>query len=175
MIRANTYTSRRNKSFMIVNNSIIYCHNKTSIVSDYNDYIVSLLKRIIENTNASININFVVFGNECTDFGNNNPTIRIECNYEHTLVLPDGRDTYNAPQGKLYDSEGKRMDYLARLVNHGELAKSDIVIDYSFQNVANIGLIDDFNIIHNKMILKIYQLIKRCFQNFQKGVMTKMN
>ena len=107
MIQTKISNKRHDPSFMIVKNSIIYCHNKTSIVSDYNDYIVSLLKRFIENTNASININFVVFGNECTDFGNNNPTIRIECNYEHTLVLPDGRDTYNAVQGKLYDSEGK--------------------------------------------------------------------
>jgi len=151
MIRANTYTSRRGKSFMIVNNSIIYCDNKTSVVSDYNDYIVSLLKRFIENTNASININFVVFGNECTDFGNNNLTIRIECNYEHTLVLPDGRDTCDAVQGKLYDSEGKRMDYLARLVNHTELAKSDIIIDYSFPNVAHIGMSGEFRNIYNKM------------------------
>jgi len=137
-----------------VDNSVIYCCNPTSIVSDYNNYIISLLERFIKTTGASININFVVFGKEFSDFNNTNPTIRIECNYEHTLVLPGGRDTEDACQGKIYDEYGKPMDYLVRLVNRKSLTKADLVIDYSFQNIANIFLSGDFkDIFHNMLCI----------------------
>jgi hypothetical protein len=110
------------------------------------------LERFIKNNGAAININFVVLGNEMTDFNNTNPTIRIECNYEHTLVLPGGRDTEDALPGKIYDEYGKPMDYLVRLINHESLAKADLVIDYSMQNILNIFLSSSFNGIDNNMI-----------------------
>ena len=141
-----------------VDNSAIYCCNPTSIVSDYNNYIISLLERFIKTTGAAININFVVFGKEFSDFNNTNPTIRIECNYEHTLVLPGGRDIGDAVPGKIYDEYGKPMDYLVRLVNRESLAKADLVIDYSIQNVANIMLSGDFKDIDNN-IMCIYPSI----------------
>jgi len=135
-----------------VDKSAIYCYNPISIVSDYNNYIISLLERFIKNNGADININFVVFGNELSNFNNINPTIRIECNYEHTLVLPGGRDTVNAVPGKIYDEYGKPMDYLVRLVNRESLAMADLVIDYSFQNIANIFLSGDFKDIDDNII-----------------------
>jgi hypothetical protein len=142
-------------AFTVVDNSLIYCWNPTSIVSDYNSYIISLLERFIKNTGSrskAININFVMWGREFNeDFNNKNPTIRIECNYEHTLVLPGGRDMGDAVPGKIYDECGKRMDYMVRLVNRASLAKADLVIDYSFQNVANIQLSGDFKDIDNKI------------------------
>jgi hypothetical protein len=142
-------------AFTVVDNSLIYCWNPTSIVSDYNSYIISLLERFIKNTGSrskAININFVMWGREFNeDFNNKNPTIRIECNYEHTLVLPGGRDMGDAVPGKIYDEYGKHMDYTVRLVNRASLAKADLVIDYSFQNVANIQLSGDFKDIDNKI------------------------
>lgn len=142
----------KHSDLKFVDHSAIYCCNPLSIVSDYNNYIISLLERFIKTTGAAININFVVFGKEFSDFNNENPTIRIECNYEHTLVLPGGRDTEDARQGKIYDEYGKPMDYLVRLVNRESLAKADLVIDYSIQNVLNIFLSGDFKDIDNNMI-----------------------
>jgi hypothetical protein len=141
-----------NPNLIIVNHSLIYCWNPISIVSDYNSYIISLLERFIKNTSAAINIGFG-WGREFNeDFNNKHPIIRIECNYEHTLVLPGGRDMGDAVLGKIYDKYGRRMDYMVRLLNRASLAKADIVIDYSFQNVANIQLSGDFKDINNKII-----------------------
>jgi len=146
----------KHSDLKFVDNSAIYCCNPTSIVSDYNNYIISLLERFIKNNGAAININFVVFGKGASlpfsDFNNANPTIRIECNYEHTLVLPGGRDMVDALPGKIYDEYGKPMDYLVRLVNRESLAKADLVIDYSFQNIANIFLSGDFKDIADNII-----------------------
>jgi len=57
-------------------------------VNDYYQYIVSILKYVLDNNDLSINI---ILGNNESEFNNKNKTIKIDINYEHTLVKEGGR------------------------------------------------------------------------------------
>jgi hypothetical protein len=129
-----------------INNSNILITNVSSFKNDYYQYILSMLKYIIEKNNLSININFALDGSEY-DFNNSNQTIKIHINFEHTLVKEGGRSVpKNTPIGKIIYSQSKH--YLVRIDRYQNLNTGDIVIDYSYPNIFNVkesGLFNDFS------------------------------
>ena len=66
-----------------INNSIILIKSQPPWTNEYYQYIVSLLKLIINKNNLSINI---ILGDQDYNFHNENKTIKMGINYEHTLV-----------------------------------------------------------------------------------------
>ena len=117
-----------------INKSSIYCHNPIFYVNDYYQYIVSLLISILTN-NKELKVNIML----CNDyhFNNDNTNIKININYEHTLVKKDGRGVaINTPFGNIdYDINEK---YLVRIDNYDNIKNSDIIIDYTNPNILNV-------------------------------------
>lgn len=139
-----------------INNSVILVCDKEHIVDDYYQYILSLLKNAIEKNNLSINI---ILDGENYNFNNNNKTIKININYEHTLVKEGGRSVRNStPRGKIKYNENKY--YLVRIDKFEKLNLSDIIIDYSNPNIANVkqsGLYNDFSNRHIYLAPTLYK------------------
>jgi len=93
------------------------------------------------------------------DFNNNNKTIKININYEHTLVKKGGRSVVNnTPTGVI--QYNKDDNYLVRIDNLNDYINSDIIIDYSNPNIYNVkssGYYDDFSHKHIYISPSIYQ------------------
>ena len=88
-------------------------------------------------------------------------TIKIDINYEHTLVKEGGRSVpINTPKGIIeYNNNNK---YFVRIDNYQILNFSDIIIDYSIPNLHNIscsGLFNDFSRKHIYIAPSIYENI----------------
>ena len=127
-----------------INNSVILIKSQTPRTNEYYQYIVSLLKLIINKNNLSINI---ILGDQDYNFHNENKTIKMGINYEHTLVKKNGRSvSTNTQVGKIiYD---QTQHYLVRIEDFNQLNSCDIVIDYSIPNIFNVKeseLFDDFS------------------------------
>jgi hypothetical protein len=125
-------------------------------IKDYYLYILSIIKYVINKNNLSIN---VILGNMIYDFNNNNKTIKININYEHTLVKKGGRDVENnTPTGII--QYNKDENYLVRIDNFHLYINTDIIIDYSNPNIYNVkssGYYDDFSHKHIYISPSIYQ------------------
>ena len=122
--------------FLTINKSCIYFINHSNTINDYYQYIVSLFIIFLEN-NTDINININInFSSENYTFPNDNRTIRINFNYEHTLVKINGRGAKGSPVGTIETDEN--TNYLVRIERYNELNHSDIIIDYSNPNIYNI-------------------------------------
>jgi len=128
-------------------NSYIYYNENLGIVNDYYQMIVDILKNIIMDATIKINI---VLGDDVYNFENNNRSIRIAINYEHTLVKKGGRDSQYSPIGNVIDSDNNK--YLVRIVNITRLNSSDIIIDYSIPNIFNVKTSGTFTSLSNKHI-----------------------
>jgi len=141
-----------------INNSIILIYDKARCVNDYYQYIISVLKYIIDKNNLSINI---ILDNGEYNFNNNNKTIKITINYEHTLVKEGGRSVpKDTPFGKIKYNENK--NYLVRIDRFQHLNSSDIIIDYSNPNIFNVkqsGLFSDFSNKHIYVAPTLYENI----------------
>ena len=129
------------------------------IVNDYYEYILSIVKYIIDKNNLSINI--ILDGIEY-NFRNNNKTIKIAINYEHTLVKQGGRSIKKGtPFGKIkYENENE--NYLVRIDRFEHLNSSDIIIDYSNPNIVNVkqsGLFSDFSNKHIYLAPSLYETL----------------
>uniref|UniRef100_A0A6C0EV20 Glycosyl transferase family 1 domain-containing protein n=1 Tax=viral metagenome TaxID=1070528 RepID=A0A6C0EV20_9ZZZZ len=133
---------------LIINKSCIYFINQYNSINDYYQYIVILIKKILENNEVTININF---SNENYTFPNNNKTIRINFNYEHTLVKINGRGAEGSPAGNIKDANDN-SNYLVRIDRYNELNNADIIIDYSNPNIYNVSESRLFDIFAKKMI-----------------------
>jgi hypothetical protein len=129
-----------NKSFIGYNEDFAF------YVRDYFHYIISLIREILEKTNLSINI---IVGNCSDSFNNELKTIKIYINYEHTLVLKEGRDTNGAPQGNIKTTNSD--NYLVRIDNLQGFNDSDIVIEYSIPNIENITTSNLYPELSNKL------------------------
>lgn len=138
------------------NESNILIHEQPIYIKDYYIYILSIIKYVINKNNLSIN---VIFGNMIYDFNNNNKTIKININYEHTLVKKGGRGIENnTPTGII--QYNKDENYLVRIDNLNDHINSDIIIDYSNPNIYNVkssGYYDDFSHKHIYISPSIYQ------------------
>ena len=133
--------------YMIIKrgNVCFWYHDNMGIIDVYYQMIVDMLKRFIfENPAVCLNI---TLGNNDHRFNNDNRTIRISINYEHTLVKIGGRDVPpNTPFGNVCDDNNNK--YFVRIDRYDELMNSDIVIDYSIpniQHVYNSGVFSDFS------------------------------
>ena len=127
-------------------------------VDDYYEYILSILKYIIDKNNLSINI--ILDGKEY-NFKNNNKTIKIAINYEHTLVKEGGRSVpKGTPFGKIKYNENE--NYFVRIDRFQHLNSSDIIIDYSNPNIVNVkqsGLFSDFSNKHIYLAPILYETL----------------
>ena len=125
-----------------INNSyVVIDKNINTVVNNYYTYIFSLLENILNDNKLQINI---ILGNHKCDFNNNYKTIRININYEHTIVKKTGRNVpTNTPEGKIKYSDND--NYLVRIDNFKTLNNSDIIIDYSNPNIHNVKICNLFN------------------------------
>jgi hypothetical protein len=96
--------------------------------------------------NPQLNIN-IIFGNIIYRFPNNNKTVFVGFNIEHTLVRRGGRDCDPAtPVGKIRELVGKH-NYLVRIDKYAAISSNDVIVDYSIPNIENIttsGAFDDY-------------------------------
>jgi hypothetical protein len=131
----------------------------------YRDYYVSVIKTILTRY-PDLNLN-IICGDDCYTFDNENKTIRVEFNYEHTLVQQGGRDSYGAVQGNIMaeyfpsGASGESMPYLVRIDRYNILNIGDIIIDYSIPNIVNIRSVDIYNDFLKRMVYispSIYEL-----------------
>jgi hypothetical protein len=145
-----------------VQESYIYTEIDIYYVNIYIQYIIELLKIIIIKHSLKINI---ILGNTTYDFNNNNKTLKINLNWEHTLVKKNGRSVMpNCLQGKVLTNTGE--PYLVRIERYEELISSDIVIDYSIPNIYNIFTSNQYNILFNKLIYISPTLFEYNFLNY---------
>lgn len=131
--------------------------DSAGIIDDYYQMVVSLIKKILyDNPNLYINISLM---NNNYIFNNNNKTIYININWEHTIVKDGGRSVpHGCPHGKLLDDTANY--YLVRIDRFKDLNNSDIVIDYSIPNIENVkisNLFNDFSKKHVYIASSLYE------------------
>jgi len=123
-----------------VNNSLFYYDEPIYLIRDYYYSIVNLIIKILD-IHPNLNINIMLCNN--FNFNNSNKTIKIDINYEHTLVKKEGRDIpVGTPFGKVKDNNNP---YLVRICNYPILNNADIIIDYSNPNIYNVSTCELFN------------------------------
>jgi len=139
-----------------IHNSIFYFEDSSEI---YYKYIVNLITDFLQYHN-NININIIFTYDNCDyNFNNNNKTVRISLNYEHTLVKQNGRDSSGSPTGNIKDENYN--NYLVRIDRFNFLNTCDIIIDYSIPNIHNVytsKLFTDFSNKHINIFSSIYDL-----------------
>jgi len=135
--------------YKINDSIIIYDDYIAFYVREYYNYIFLLIEKIIKELNLKINI---ILGFQNINIDNipsefkNNKTIRIGINYEHTLVKKGGRDSFNAPEGKIKTKDDE--NYLVRVTNYNNNIINDFIIDYSIPNIINVkesNLFEDYS------------------------------
>jgi hypothetical protein len=133
-----------------VNNSFLYYKDNFGIINDYYQNIVNLIKNILEY-NPNLEINILLCDNY--NFDNNNKTLKININYEHTLVKKGGRSVKdNTPFGNVNVINDSNNKYLVRIDNYDILNISDIIIDYSNANIYNVKSCPIYNSFSKKHI-----------------------
>jgi len=96
--------------------------------------IINAIIEILNHSDFNVNI---IFSSDNYIFNNNNKTIKIDLNYEHTLVKKGGRDIpFDTPYGNITDGNDV---YLVRICNYQILNFADIIIDYSNPNIYNVN------------------------------------
>lgn len=130
-------------------NSHIYYDNSIltyfGCIKDHYEYILKLLKSIIDSNDLNINILFC-----CNNilFNNTNKTITININYEHTIVKKGGRSVHpNCPLIKL-----NNIDYHIRIDRFNILNEYDIIIEYSNPNIKHMSTNNLFQNYVNKCV-----------------------
>ena len=103
-------------------------------VRQYYRYCVDLFRAAFATVDTPLNI---VFGDYAIDFGNPHRTLRIDLQYEHTLVRPGGRDSGDAVAGTVPLADGSGR-YLVRIADRARLETLDAVIEYSRPNLVNV-------------------------------------
>jgi tetrahydromethanopterin S-methyltransferase subunit A len=130
------------------NGSYLYYKDDYGIVDSYCQYMVELLKKMINDNNINAHIYFCC---EKDDIIARNNNIVINVNFEHTLVKPGGRST--SPlclMGKVMINN--QQNYLVRIDEYDKLMNSDIIIDYSNTNIYNVKTCEFFHEFSKKHI-----------------------
>jgi hypothetical protein len=144
-------------------NSYIYTEIDIYYVNSYIHYIIELLKITVVKNNLQINI---IIGNSFYNFNNDNKLIKININWEHTLVKKNGRSIMpNCLEGKVLTNTGE--PYLVRIDKYEELSNADIIIDYSIPNIYNIYSSNNYNIFFKKMVYISPVLFDYDLQNYK--------
>jgi len=139
------------------NGSFLFYKEDAGIINDYYQNIVKIIKKIFIN-NPEWNINIIL----CDDhiFNNQNKTLHININFEHTLVKNGGRSVLDGtPVGNIKCDINET--YLVRIDNYDNLIKADIIIDYSIPNIHNVQncpMYDSFSKKHIYISSSIYEL-----------------
>jgi hypothetical protein len=130
------------------NNSFFFYKDNIYTVDDYYQNIVKLIKNILQN-NPELKINILLCASY--KFNNNNKTLIININFEHTLVKKNGRSVpRGTPFGNINDDNNQK--YLVRIDNYDNIKNSDIIIDYSNPNIYNIKSCPIYNLFSKKHI-----------------------
>jgi hypothetical protein len=130
-----------------VNNSLISHYQNPPIhIKEYYNYCLSLLINLLRTTDSNLNI---IFGDLPNTFTNKNKTLKIDIQYEHTIVKKGGRGVINEVYGKTPTDDGE--EYLIRIDRYEYYNSLDFVIEYGFPNLKNI----ETNKIFNDYIKKI--------------------
>jgi len=103
------------------------------------------MKDFLSN-NPDLKIN-ISFENNNVNFSNDNKTIKINVNCDHTIVKQGGDYGHI---GNVLDDENK--PYLVRIINYMNLNNGHIVIDYSIPNIFNVKSCNNFNLFSKKHI-----------------------
>lgn len=122
---------------------LAYNPRHTRFIRAYYLYCVDRITQGFYRQGRPLNL---VFGDYAADFKNDLPTLRIDLQFEHTLVKPGGRDSAGALAGKLPIKGGKDL-YLVRIDRYDYLRQLDLVIEYSRPNLVNIqtcGRFEDY-------------------------------
>ena len=145
-----------------VNKSYIYTEIDIYYVNIYIEYIIDLLKSVIIENDLQINI---ILGNYNFTFNNGNNIIKMNINWEHTLVKKNGRGiTTNCLEGKVLTNNGE--PYLVRIDRLDELNTSDVIIDYSIPNIYNIYTCNQYDYFKNKLLYISPTLFEYNLQNY---------
>ena len=139
--------------------SFLYYKENLGIINDYYQNIVALIKNILDS-HSEIHINIAI--GEYYHFNNNNRTLIININYEHTLVKRGGRDVPDGtPYGTVYDDNHEL--YLVRIDNYDHLNHSNIIIDYSNPNIYNVKTVPKYDSFSKKHIYISSSIYEPCF------------
>lgn len=149
-----------------INNSYIYTELDCYFIDTYIKYIIKLLELIIIKHNLKINIS-IGFCKNNYNFNNNNKLIKIDINWEHTLVRKGGRDSNNFFEGNVNVNSNEK--YLIRIERLEQLKLADIIIDYSIPNIYNIYTKDIYKINPYNMVYISPTLFKYEINNFNKN------
>lgn len=134
----------------IKNSCFCYDDTEDNATSDYYRYIVFLVKTVLTE-NESLYVNIII-GNNHYIFNNGKKTIKLNLNYEHTLVKEGGRSVpKKCPFGKI-PSNNTGGRYHVRIDRYDELNKADFVIDYSLPNIYNIQTSDEYTDLSKKLL-----------------------
>jgi len=149
-------------------NSLLLYNDNCGIINDYYQNIVTIIKHILEN-NPDLHINIVLGGNY--NFNNNNKTLVISINYEHTLVKKGGRSVpFGTPIGTVKDDTND--NYFVRIDNFDNLNKSDIIIDYSKPNIYNVKTCSLYNSFSKKHIYVYASMYTPYFIKYNRNIVT---
>jgi hypothetical protein len=125
---------------------ILYNDNHVIHTREYYNYIVGLFKTWLGNKDIGIN---VILGNQTMGFNNNNKTIRIDIQCEHTLVMDGGRSVGERVYGNVKHQNG---NYLVRIDKYDYFNSLDVIIEYSLPNMFNISSSGKFDSYYSKNI-----------------------
>jgi hypothetical protein len=130
-----------------INNSYLcYTNNQVIHTREYYNYILVLLKEWLSKSDVNLN---VIFGNYFFDFKNNNKTLKIDIQCEHTLVKEGGRSVNDIIYGNVENTDGY---YLVRIDKFDYLNSLDYIIEYSQPNIENIKSCKKFEDFLSKVI-----------------------
>ena len=132
-------------------------------IKAYYDFCVSEITQHLKKSKIKRNI---IFGQYNHFFLNGYPVIKIDLQYEHTLVKPGGRDSKNAKVSKTPISN--KQNYLVRLAESERIRAADLVIDYSWPNYFHIKNSGHFSWLMNKYFVlspMLYDYKKIAFRN----------
>lgn len=115
--------------------SLAYHPEHTIYLREYYLYCVDLWRTALARVDAPLN---VVFGDYPVDFGNDRRSVRVDLQYEHTLVKPGGRDSEGSVPGRIPIGDGGGGGYLVRLARRPYLESLDTVVEYSLPNLVNV-------------------------------------
>lgn len=151
-----------------VNNSFLYYNVYLDLINDYYQNIVKIIKNILHK-NKELRVNITLCNNY--NFNNNNKTLIIKINYEHTLVRSgDSGILKDTPFGNInYDSVEK---YLVRIVDYEDLNNSDIIIDYSNANIYNVESCSKYDSFSRKHIYISSSIYKPYFIKENRNIIT---
>jgi hypothetical protein len=119
-----------------INDNVLYYNELENIhIREYYLLCVDIVKKI-DFTGFNI-----TFGNYYHTFHNDNKSIRLNIQFEHTLVKSDGRNSENSIKGNIKCDDDF---YLVRIANYNDLLNYDIVVEYSKPNIKNISSVYNY-------------------------------